>query len=67
MPTASEKHFFVLKKETGEEKVLFFLCCLSVTPGSAGDTLDLEGASLGKQTSLLRTAEQKDGKNLGAW
>lgn len=38
-----------------------------MTPGSAADTLDLEGASLGEQTNLLRTAEQKDGKNRGAW
>lgn len=66
---ASEKHVFVLKKETGEDKQSFSFseCCLSVTPGSVAATLHPEGVSLREQTNLPRMAEQKDGKNLGVW
>lgn len=68
MLRASKKHFFVLKKRQGKRNsyFLFLNAVSSVTSGSGAAVLDLEGASLRKQTNLLRMAGQKDGKNSGA-
>lgn len=64
----SGKHFLVLKKDSrrGIALLSFSGCCLGVTPESAAAMLDLEGTTL-EPTNLLRMAEWKCRKNVGAW